>query len=70
MNWIKVSERLPDLYETVLIYPSNNEDEFFEIGWRTEPEYSENGIVFSCNNGHTFHHDITHWALPPKPPKD
>lgn len=78
MEWIKVTERLPDLEENVLLFDkwkskdgTINEDQ--RIGYLREftTRKSKDGTVHSCEWGGTeFSFNITHWMPLPTPPID
>lgn len=65
-EWISVEDRLPENYNSVLVY-SENGTEDVEYGFHTE---SGGWLVYSPNSEHGVDHkEISHWQpLPAAPP--
>lgn len=80
MEWISVKDRLPDLYQWVLVTNSptgTNEPRCINI-WRWEGEdLGWNGLYTPHANSPTyydiisdmFYDEVSHWMPLPKPPK-
>lgn len=54
--WVKVSDRLPEIGELVLVYTGDHMD----------VNYREGADCW----GFEYEHEITHWAPMPEPPKE
>jgi hypothetical protein len=75
MDWIKCSERMPELDQSVLIWPKDNSGamEAF-LCKNNKHDFQPGKIVFitasSCCNGDRFDLDgVTHWMPMPEGPK-
>lgn len=65
-NWIPVTERLPEMGVSVLIYinTSNADDDYYEVACR----FTHNPVDgWSCN-GDRIYEGVTHWRELPPPP--
>jgi len=66
MNWIPVSERLPEHYETVLVWTTNDEyfSAYLDLLCDGKPR-------FCVPNDEPFGHatNVTHWCIPTPPSK-
>ena len=75
MNWIKCSERLPEINKWVLVYASGEPDEktittscFLTIDIRDRPIW--NLLSSGCGCCDSDLTNVTHWMPLPEPPKD
>ena len=58
-RWIPVSERLPEQYESVIVWTSDR-----ELG---EAEYDGKRFYWTSDDNYT---DVSHWMPLPEPPKE
>lgn len=65
MEWIKCSEKMPELNQDVLIYDSENKHVFSGVLRKRhkEEDFYDNRWGYPTSN-------ITHWTNLPQPPKD
>jgi hypothetical protein len=64
MNWIKVDDRLPKMFETVLIYDKNKVKPAF-----LESSATEENVWFLLEERSWAYENATHWMELPEPPK-
>lgn len=75
MNWIKCSDRMPELYDAVIIYEITNNEPYVTTSYLMED--TETGEIqgwhhaHSCGKKDTFFglHEVTHWMPLPHPPE-
>jgi Protein of unknown function (DUF551) len=73
MNWIKCSERMPELHEKVLIAWVENDAIEFGYTRMVEWKYNKPEITWHTHDGGSLHEkqDIpTHWMPLPSSPKE
>ena len=78
MEWIKCSDRLPDLYQWVLVTNSpkgTGEPRCINLFRLTDRNWESLSMIvesptFSDIIGDLFYEDVTHWMPLPQPPKD
>lgn len=68
MEWIKCSERMPEVGMSVLMYRGYG----VIAGRYTSNKYAktEKGRIPRFENFHGIQHDITHWMPLPEPPAE
>ena len=71
-EWISVGDRLPEVFDEVLVYDTIG-DNHISIAWR-ETKPRKNGIVdWYWNSQMSYPEDlthVTHWMPLPEPPKE
>jgi hypothetical protein len=66
MNWIPVTERMPDLHKPVLMW---GPDGRVCSGWRSDGGNRPDGYWWPADEGGWYEDDeVTHWAELPEPP--
>lgn len=63
MNWIPVSERLPDDDEAVIVATKGSFSEPVWIGWHSPEGWYAVGVVGAAQI------EVTHWGEFPEPPR-
>jgi len=65
MNWIKVTDRLPENHSIVLVCTDDGD---MSICLYVAKEFTVRNCT-SCDSGYTHHvYDVTYWAELPDPP--
>lgn len=65
MEWIKLTERLPDYYKPVIIFCDKNRH--MCIAWMHTDGEELNFTIYGSND--VFMYDVTHWQPLPEEPK-
>jgi len=68
MKWIKTKDKLPDEFETVLLYFKHEGVQYIEKGW-LDSDYAKGLEAFGMHISFEEYQDkITHWMPLPKRP--
>jgi hypothetical protein len=69
-EWIKVTDRLPEIFDTYYVYPSGKYSGSFVEFWTFEDfkGHKKNTFEWTNSDDDVFQVDVTHWMPIPAPP--